>query len=99
MGLIDGMRIDSFGFVGNDAEFGCIAGDCRREFHAARPSAGTTEIVIYKIGHTGAVAFRGGEGVFKVEALKPTGVGCAPAVPDPAIPATFLAEHPGPTEV
>ena len=66
--------------VGNDEEFGFMAGDYAKGLDKARElSETTTEIVIYKMGHEGAITFSGGEeiktGIYPVEALKPTGAG------------------------
>jgi 5-dehydro-2-deoxygluconokinase len=124
--------------VGNDDEFGVMAGgrDAGREM--ARWLAETTAaITVYKLGPDGAVTFADGKemrsGIYPVAALKPTGAGdsfmagllssladglplreavlrgsacasivvarpgCAPAMPDRADLAAFLASHPGPT--
>lgn len=66
--------------VGNDEEFGFMAGDIARGLDKARALAGSTaELVVYKMGPEGAVTLYQGEeirtGVFKVDALKPTGAG------------------------
>lgn len=66
--------------VGNDEEFGFMAGDYARGLNKARALSETTaEIVIYKMGHQGAITFTKGEeirtGIYPVEALKPTGAG------------------------
>lgn len=68
--------------VGNDEEFGFLAGDHDKGLAAARALAeGTGRIVVYKMGPEGAITFAEGSemrtGVFKVEALKPTGAGDA----------------------
>lgn len=67
--------------IGNDDEFGVMAGGKDRGFEFARNLAATSaQIVIYKMGEHGSVTFTcSGEsfetGIFKVEALKPTGAG------------------------
>lgn len=66
--------------VGNDEEFGFMAGDHARGLDKARELSETTaEIVVYKMGHEGAITFNRGEeirtGIYPVEALKPTGAG------------------------
>lgn len=66
--------------VGNDVEFGLMAGSYERGLEKARELARKgTAIVVYKMGEKGAVTLSGGQeirtGVFKSEALKPTGAG------------------------
>ncbi len=66
--------------VGNDEEFGFMAGDHAKGLSKARELSETTaEIVIYKMGQDGAITFTRGEeietGIYPVEALKPTGAG------------------------
>lgn len=66
--------------VGNDEEFGFMAGDYDKGLAKARSLSETSaEIVIYKMGGDGAITFAGGEeirtGIYPVEALKPTGAG------------------------
>jgi len=66
--------------VGNDEEFGFMAGGIDKGLAKARHLAETSaEIVIYKRGEHGAITFAGGEeihtGIYPVEALKPTGAG------------------------
>ncbi len=66
--------------VGNDEEFGFMAGHIDRGLDKARQIAATSAaIVVYKMGEKGAVTFAGGEeirtGIYPVEALKPTGAG------------------------
>ncbi|MEM9320491.1 MAG: PfkB family carbohydrate kinase [Pseudomonadota bacterium] len=125
--------------VGNDEEFGFMAGGIEKGLDKARALAASTQMIIYKMGELGAITFVGGDeirtGIYPVEALKPTGAGdsfmaglvtsladghdlktavmrgsacasitvsrpgCAPAMADNATLETFLAEHPGPTEV
>lgn len=66
--------------VGNDDEFGFMAGDKGKGLAMARElSRSSAGIVIYKMGEHGAVTFRGDEefrtGIYPVTALKPTGAG------------------------
>ena len=66
--------------VGNDEEFGFMAGDYDLGLAKARELAATSAaIVVYKMGPEGAVTFAEGQeirtGIFPVEALKPTGAG------------------------
>ena len=66
--------------VGNDEEFGFMAGSIDKGLDKARElSATTASIVVYKMGPEGAVTFADGQGVrtgiYRVEALKPTGAG------------------------
>lgn len=66
--------------IGNDEEFGFMAGSIDKGLAKARDlAANSAEIVVYKMGHKGAVTFANGEeittGIFPVEAVKPTGAG------------------------
>jgi 5-dehydro-2-deoxygluconokinase len=65
--------------VGNDDEFGFMAGSKGKGMARARALSRDVAIVIYKRGEHGAVTFAGGEviatGVYPVTALKPTGAG------------------------
>ncbi len=66
--------------VGNDEEFGFMAGDIAQGLGKARELAGSNAaIVVYKMGPDGAVTIANGEevstGIYKVEAVKPTGAG------------------------
>lgn len=66
--------------VGNDEEFGFMAGDITKGLEKARAlAASAASIVVYKRGPDGAITFAGGEeirtGIFPVTALKPTGAG------------------------
>lgn len=68
--------------IGNDVEFGVLAGAATKGLARARDlSASTAQIVIYKMGEDGAVTFAGGAerrtGIYPVTALKPTGAGDA----------------------
>jgi 5-dehydro-2-deoxygluconokinase len=66
--------------VGNDEEFGFMAGGIDKGLAKARDLAGSSaSIVVYKLGPEGAVTFANGEevrtGIYPVDALKPTGAG------------------------
>ena len=66
--------------VGNDEEFGFMAGGIEFGLAKARDLANSSAtIVVYKKGPEGAVTFADGEeiatGVFPVDAVKPTGAG------------------------
>ncbi|QMU58290.1 MAG: 5-dehydro-2-deoxygluconokinase [Boseongicola sp.] len=66
--------------VGNDEEFGFMAGDMAKGLDKARELARTTaKVVVYKMGPEGAITISGDEevrtGIYRVEALKPTGAG------------------------
>ncbi|MGR3838005.1 MAG: 5-dehydro-2-deoxygluconokinase [Cognatishimia sp.] len=66
--------------VGNDEEFGFMAGGIDKGLSKARAlSQEYAAIVVYKKGPEGAVTFAGGQeistGIFPVEAVKPTGSG------------------------
>ena len=66
--------------VANDEEFGFMAGGIEKGLEKARELANSTaSIVVYKMGHLGAITFADGEetqsGIYKVDALKPTGAG------------------------
>lgn len=66
--------------VGNDEEFGFMAGGVDKGLAKARDLAGSSaSIVVYKMGPEGAVTFYGGEEIrteiYPVAALKPTGAG------------------------
>ncbi len=66
--------------VGNDEEFGFMAGHIDKGLDKARAlSASTDSIVVYKMGHRGAITFAEGRevrtGIYSVTALKPTGAG------------------------
>lgn len=66
--------------VGNDEEFGFMAGGIEKGLdHARKLAATSASIVVYKMGENGAVTFTpDGEsrsGIFRTEALKPTGAG------------------------
>ena len=66
--------------VANDEEFGFMAGGIEKGLEKARELANSTaSIVVYKMGHLGAITFADGEetqsGIYIVDALKPTGAG------------------------
>ncbi len=66
--------------VGNDVEFGFMAGDYDRGLDKARDLvANGARIAVYKMGEKGAITItREGEittGIYRTEALKPTGAG------------------------
>ena len=68
--------------IGNDDEFGFMAGDYDKGLEKARSLAkSTASIVVYKMGHLGAITITPEEefrtGIYAVEALKPTGAGDA----------------------
>jgi 5-dehydro-2-deoxygluconokinase len=68
--------------VGNDVEFGVLAGEAARGLDRARGLAASgAALVVYKMGEQGALTFAGGRevrtGVYAVRALKPTGAGDA----------------------
>ncbi len=66
--------------IGNDVEFGFMAGDYDKGLEKARSLAhGTASIVIYKMGEKGAITITPEEefrtGIYPAEVLKPTGAG------------------------
>ncbi len=66
--------------VGNDEEFGFMAGHIAKGRDKARElAASSAGIVVYKMGPKGAETFADGEafrtGIYPVEAIKPTGAG------------------------
>jgi 5-dehydro-2-deoxygluconokinase len=66
--------------VGNDEEFGFMAGGIDKGLDMARELAATSgRIVIYKMGHEGAITFSDGEeirtGIYPATAVKPNGAG------------------------
>lgn len=66
--------------VGNDDEFGFMAGGKDKGLAKARElAASTAAIVVYKMGELGAITFVDGDeirtGIYPVTALKPTGAG------------------------
>lgn len=68
--------------IGNDVEFGVIAGAAADGVARARAlAASTAQVVVYKMGEEGATTFASGAvhrtGIYPVTALKPTGAGDA----------------------
>jgi len=66
--------------VGNDEEFGFMAGSMDKGLDKARALSRTSaSIVVYKMGHKGAITFANGEeirtGIYPAKAVKPTGAG------------------------
>jgi 5-dehydro-2-deoxygluconokinase len=66
--------------VGNDDEFGFMAGGKDKGLAKARTlAAASASIVVYKMGEKGAITFAEGQeihtGIYPVAALKPTGAG------------------------
>jgi len=66
--------------VGNDEEFGFMAGGIEKGLDKARELAqAASRIIVYKMGEKGAVTFGDGAeietGIYPVDALKPTGAG------------------------
>ena len=65
--------------VGNDEEFGFMAGDYQLGLDKARSLATEGRLVIYKMGPEGAITFANGDeirtGIYPVQALKPEGAG------------------------
>jgi 5-dehydro-2-deoxygluconokinase len=66
--------------IGNDEEFGFMAGDIAKGLDKARDLAGSgVAIVVYKRGPDGSVTFAAGQevrtGIFPAKAVKPTGAG------------------------
>ncbi len=66
--------------VGNDEEFGFMAGDIAKGLDTARAlETSGASLVVYKRGPEGSIAFAGGQhirtGIFPADAVKPTGAG------------------------
>lgn len=66
--------------VGNDVEFGFMAGHYDKGLDKARELAGqSAAITVYKMGEKGAITFANGDevrtGIYPVDALKPEGAG------------------------
>ena len=66
--------------VGNDEEFGFMAGDMARGLQKAQDLASSgAGVVVYKMGEKGAITLAGDQeihtGIYPVTALKPTGAG------------------------
>ena len=67
--------------IGNDEEFGVMAGKYDDGFNLAKQLSKSSSIIIYKMGERGSITFVENQkintGVFKVKTLKPTGAGDA----------------------
>lgn len=65
--------------VGNDEEFGFMAGGIDKGLDKARDLAADGKLVIYKMGHEGAITLQADEeirtGIYPVTAVKPNGAG------------------------
>lgn len=66
--------------IGNDEEFGFVAGDISKGLDKARALANSSaSVVIYKMGPEGAITFANGQeirtGIYPAQAVKPTGAG------------------------
>lgn len=65
--------------VGNDEEFGFMAGGIEKSLDKARELAANGKTVIYKMGHEGAITLTDGQeirtGIYPVTAVKPNGAG------------------------
>jgi len=65
--------------VGNDEEFGFMAGGIEKGLDKARELAASGKLVIYKMGQEGAITLSAGEeirtGIYPVTAVKPNGAG------------------------
>lgn len=65
--------------VGNDEEFGFMAGGLDKGLDKARELAASGKMVIYKMGHEGAITLSEGTeirtGIYPVTAVKPNGAG------------------------
>jgi 5-dehydro-2-deoxygluconokinase len=65
--------------VGNDEEFGFMAGGIDKGLDKARDLAAQGKLVIYKMGHEGAITLTGDAeirtGIYPVTAVKPNGAG------------------------
>lgn len=65
--------------VGNDEEFGFMAGGIEKGLGKARALAESGKMVIYKMGQEGAITLAGGEeirtGIYPATAVKPNGAG------------------------
>lgn len=65
--------------VGNDVEFGFMAGDYAQGLECARNLAKSAQIVVYKRGEKGAITLTAdsefASGIYPTQALKPTGAG------------------------
>jgi 5-dehydro-2-deoxygluconokinase len=65
--------------IGNDEEFGFMAGGIEKGLDKARELAASGKMVIYKMGHEGAITLVDGQeirtGIYPVTAVKPNGAG------------------------
>ncbi len=65
--------------VGNDEEFGFMAGGIDKGLDKARDLAASGKMVVYKMGHEGAITLCDGKeirtGIYPVTAVKPNGAG------------------------
>lgn len=65
--------------IGNDEEFGFMAGGIEKGLDKARQLAAKGKLVIYKMGHEGAITLIDGQeirtGIYPVTAVKPNGAG------------------------
>ncbi|MEL7115374.1 MAG: 5-dehydro-2-deoxygluconokinase [Pseudomonadota bacterium] len=65
--------------IGNDVEFGFMAGDYDRGLAKARALAAEGKLVVYKMGHLGSIVLTGDDeqryGIYQTDAIKPTGAG------------------------
>ena len=69
------------GIIGNDDEFGVLAGNYNKGLDYAKKISSNCDLVIYKMGEKGSITFTNNEeisrGIFPVKPLKPTGAGDA----------------------
>ena len=69
------------GIIGNDDEFGVLAGNYNKGLDYAKKISSNCDLVIYKMGEKGSITFAMNEkisrGVYSVKPLKPTGAGDA----------------------
>ena len=69
------------GIIGNDNEFGVLAGNYNKGLNYAKKISSNSDLVIYKMGEKGSITFTNNEeisrGIFPVKPLKPTGAGDA----------------------
>ncbi|MEP3296043.1 MAG: 5-dehydro-2-deoxygluconokinase [Pseudoruegeria sp.] len=65
--------------VGNDEEFGFMAGGIEKGLDKARELAAAGKLIVYKMGQEGAITLYNGEeirtGIYPVTAIKPNGAG------------------------
>ena len=69
------------GIIGNDDEFGILAGSYNKGLDYAKKISSSCDLVIYKMGEKGSITFANNEeisrAIFPVKPLKPTGAGDA----------------------